>query len=57
MSSLTIWLLTSPSLEILRGQVHMVSNLVQRLGFNFQKSMLQPSQKVQFLGSHLDFTK
>ena len=43
----------------LRDQVHMVSDLVQRLGFivNFQKSTLQPSQKVQFLGSHLDFMK
>ena len=53
------WLLTAPSPEILRDQVHMVSDLVQRLGFiiNFQKSTLQPSQKVQFLGSHLDFTK
>ena len=37
----------------------MVSDLVQRLGFivNFQKSTLQPSQKVQFLGSHLNFIK
>ena len=53
------WLLTAPSLEILRDQVHMVSDLVQRLGFivNFQKSTLQPFQKVQFPGSHLDFTK
>ena len=53
------WLLTAPSPEILRDQVRMVANLVQRLGFivNFQKSTLQPSQKVQFLGSQLDFTR
>ena len=53
------WLLTAPSPEILQDQVHMVSNLVQRLGFilNFQKSTLQPSQKVQFFGSQLDFTR
>ena len=53
------WLLTAPSPEILRHQVRMVANLVQRLGFtvNFQKSTLQPSQKVQFLGSQLDFTR
>ena len=53
------WLPMVPSPEILRDQVRMVANLVQRLGVivNFQKSTLQPSQKVQFLGSQLDFTK
>ena len=53
------WLLTAPSPEILRDQVRMIANLVQRLGFivNFQKSTLQPSQKVQFLGFQLDFTR
>ena len=49
-------LLVGPTLPILTGQTTLVLELLQNLGFiiNFQKSILAPSAKMEFLGLVVD---
>ncbi len=53
------WLLTAPSPTLLQSHLDTVIQMVRSLGFivNIKKSALTPAQRVQFLGSQLDFKR
>ena len=51
------WLLTAPSVGVLRRNILITKRLVHSLGFiiNEEKSAPEPTQRTQFLGALLDF--
>ena len=51
------WLIVSPSPQLLQEEVRQVCELVSRLGFliNVKKSLLSPTQVIDYLGASLDF--